>query len=394
MAKDRLPGLPKVRYLHGRPGAHPAHARLAEAVGGEFEFVDFRLRWQDQSRSRLRTVASWLVCAATLPRRREHGVFLVDNLHISPVVMKLLFLRRDQKIVVHLGSHTLYFLQSHAFSYPVARLHRWALRNYDALLCEGDMAAEIAKDLLGDDCPPAYRTFIGPPADKVAGLRSIDPDLERRSILFVGSGPAEFRMHYKGLDLMVQAFALAAKADPALEFHVVGDWGADIVRRCTAGLCDAATARITFHGPSMAVDEWYRASSIYLHAARGDAFPLASIEAMHAGLIPIVSEWTGTREIVRQLDPRLVAPLEPSAIAERILWVAGLDSKEKRELSRRGRELIAPYTAEAADDHYRRTFAIMCSQIGAEAGATGGQPPPNNAATVPGFCDGHGRTGT
>src|SRR5262249_57572116 len=61
-------GLPiRVSYLHGRPGPHPLQRRLAESIGAEFRYVDFRMRWQDRDRSRLYTAASWLVCAAALP---------------------------------------------------------------------------------------------------------------------------------------------------------------------------------------------------------------------------------------------------------------------------------------------------------------------------------------
>jgi hypothetical protein len=59
----------KVLYLRGRPGPHPLPERLAQSLGADFEFVDARMRWQDRDRGWLYTAASWIVNAATLPRR-------------------------------------------------------------------------------------------------------------------------------------------------------------------------------------------------------------------------------------------------------------------------------------------------------------------------------------
>ena len=352
-----------MRYLHGRPGPHPLHGRLAEAVGAEFDFIDFRMRWQDRRRSRLYTVASWLVCAATLPRKEEVDVFLIDNLHIGPVLMKRLFLRGDQKIVVHLGSHTPYFLLSHRFSRAVERLHLWALRNYDALICEGKMTDEIVHALLGTACPPTYETFVGSPRERTDGLRGVRPDLGTRSILLIASGPGEFRMHYKGLDLMVDAVAIQAESDPSVELNIIGEWDADIVRACMARVPEAARSKIKFRSRMNEIEPWLERASLYLHCARGDAFPTATIEAMTAGLVPIVSEWTGTRQIVKEVDRRLIAPLDAREIAERISWYFGLPSDERDRLSQASRRAVAGYTEETARAHYQEVFESICADL-------------------------------
>jgi glycosyltransferase involved in cell wall biosynthesis len=356
-----------VLYLHGRPGPHPLHGRLAKAVGADSQYIDFRLRWQDRDRGRLYTMASWFVCAATLPGRRNYDVFLVDNLHISPVIMKLLFLRRRQKIVVHLGSHTLYFLYTHRFSRSVERLHLWALKRYDALLCEGAMAAELAHRLLPGSCPPTYETFIGPPAERAEALGVSEPSLEGRKILCIASGPDEARMHYKGIDLMVDAVAAAAERDPAIELDILGKWDPAIVDACLSRVSEDARSHIHFRGESRDVADWLQQASLYLQCTRGDAFPTSTLEAMTAGLPPIVSEWTGTRQIVREVDSRLIVPLEAAEIAERIHWYFGLDPEERAQLSQRCREAVAGYTQEAAIEHYRETFASLCGDLGVPA---------------------------
>jgi glycosyltransferase involved in cell wall biosynthesis len=264
------------------------------------------MRWQDQERARPYVIASWFVCAATLPRRQSYDVFLIDNLHIGPVLMKRLFLRRDQKIVAHLASHTLYFLKAHRFSPAVERLHLWALRNYDALICSGAMATELVQDLLGGKSPPLYETFGGVPTARERILNAVSPNLESRRIVFIGSGPSEFRRYYKGLDLMVAAVALAATDDDEIEFDIVGEWDPATIEMLTAGLEQGVRRRIHFLGPVDDVADVFRRASLYLHCARGDAFPVATMEAMKSGVVPLVSAWTGTRQIVADRSARCI----------------------------------------------------------------------------------------
>lgn len=182
----------KVVYLRGRPSADPLHAQFAETLEADFSPVDLRMRWQDRSRSRPYIASSWRLSAARRPRRRSYDVFLVDGLHVGAAVMKRLFLRRDQKIIAHLASHTLYFLLTNRFDRRVEQLHLWALRNYDALICDGRMGVEIVQRLLGDRHPPIYDNFGGVYDRRVDALALVKPDLAGRRMVFVGVGQTSF----------------------------------------------------------------------------------------------------------------------------------------------------------------------------------------------------------
>lgn len=371
MTERSPPGHVRTKYLHGRPGPHVMHGRLAASVGAEFSFIDHRLRWQDLTRPRVVTVASWWASSATLPDRAEYNVFLVDNLHIGPVLMKRVFLRPDQKIVAHLGSHTIPFLHMGRFSGPVERLHLWALQQYDALLCEGAMTEDMVHDLLGHHAPRTYVTFLGPPAERGRQLRKIQPDLQSKRILLVASGPGGFRIHYKGLDLMVAAVVRAAGSDPEIRFDILGHWDEESVRATMEAVPPDLQERIRFRGRQDDIGPWMGQSALYLHCSRGDAFPTASIEAMTAGLVPIVSELTGTRDLVREIAPGLVTRLSEESIAQRILWFFSLPLEERRTLSARARVVAERYTEEAAIKHYRATFNRLCADLHLSPSAVG-----------------------
>lgn len=325
------------------------------------------MRWQDRKRSRLYVLLSWLLSAATVPNRRKTDVFLVDNLHVSPVLLKRLFLRRNQKIVVHLGSHTMYFLVSHRYKPLVERLHLWALQNYDAVICEGNMTVKIVEDALGKDHPPIFETYLGPLADRLPALQAVNPDLDGQRLVFIGSGPGTFRMHYKGLDLMIEAFSIAAKSQHEIELDIIGEWEPEITGPLLDRLPGDIRERVHFRGRSRDVIAWLERSALCLHCARGDAFPTSTIEAMTAGVVPLISEVTGTRQLVRDVSEHLIAPLDGAEIARRIAWYFALTSSERAELSDRSRTAAAPYTEQSATAHYVSTFAQMCRDIGLPA---------------------------
>ena len=79
-------------------------------------------------------------------------------------------------------------------------------------------------------------------------------------------------------------------------------------------------------------------SALYVHIGRGDTFPVSCIEAMLGGLPAIVSEWTGTKEIVNKIDNRLIIELNPKELANKIIWYFSLNNAKKTKLSIKSKE--------------------------------------------------------
>ena len=350
----------KVAYIEGRPSSHPTHAKFAKSVNAEFHFVDFKMRWQDKNRSILYRVTSWLICAFTFPNRKKFNVFYVDNLHFMPVIMKILFLRkRKQKIVVHLGSHTLYFLYTHQFSKFNEYLHKQALRRYDALICEGKMAETLARKILGDKTPKIYTVFNGIPTEHQPSEKWMCKKLNGKNILLIANGQSGFRLWYKGLDLMIDAFDIAVKNDPELTFTIVGAWEKSFTDKLLENKSDKTKNAISFPGPTKDLWKYTQDASLYLHCARGDAFPITILIAMASGLPSIISEWTGTKEVIEQVAPVFIAPLDAKAIAEKINWYFELPLSERELFSNKFRSIAKNYTEENVIENFKSTFAQM-----------------------------------
>lgn len=346
-------------FVHGRPGPHPFHGHLAEAVGAEPVFVDFRLRWHDRETSRLRRYASWIVCAATFPERRRRPFILSEGLHLVPVVMRLLHLvSHDQPIVALLDDEALYFLRAGRYPAVTAGALRAALRRYDALVCVGEMQAELARELTGGSraAPSIHRVPSAVSDARLDALAGLSPDLDGARLTFVGNGPAGWRGWYKGLDLLLETVARLRRRRADVRLTVVGEWEEEYVgeARRAAGIADDA---VRFTGRLPDLDPVFRETDLYLHLGRGEAFGISVVEAMAAGIPAIVSGWTGAREAVRRVDDELVVPLDAAAAAERVAEYLDRPPAGRRRLGARAREVAREYTPERAAEAMRAAIS-------------------------------------
>jgi glycosyltransferase involved in cell wall biosynthesis len=346
----------KIAYIHGRPWAHPMHRKFAESVNAQFHFVDFKMRWQDKNRFILYRIISWLVCAFTFPSKKTYQIFLVDNLHFMPVIMKLLgLITKKQKIVAHLGSHTLYFIYTHRFSTFTEHLHIKALKHYDALICEGKMAETLVRKILGDKTPKIYTVINGIPSNHFP-VNSIPQPLNGKNILFIGQGPGQNRSWYKGLDLMIDAFSISLKEDPELTFTIVGEWDdklkVQLLEPCTIETRNA----ICFVGQTDNLGIYISKCTLYLHCARGEAYGLTILIAMSHGVPPLISEWTGAKEVVEQVSKELITPLDAKVIAKKIIWYFRLSESERFNLSQKSLKIGQSYTEEKAIHCFKEQF--------------------------------------
>lgn len=347
---------PAIVFIHGRPGPHPFHGALAESVNADFLPVDFILRWHDRDSARTRRYLSWLLCSLFFPRRNKYSIFLTEGPHFLPVIMKRLhLLSKRQKAAALLDNETLYFLKARRYRRTTQQALLGVLADYDALFCVGRMQTELAKELLSGHArePLFIKVHSSLPPHSREKLKLVRPNLDGRQILFIGNGPSGWRAWYKGIDLLVDSINLAASdLKEQLRLKIAGLWESAYAGALLART-PARSASIEFLGHLPDLAPALSDSALYVHLGRGEAFGISIIEAMYAGVPALVSEWTGAREAVEQVDPRLVVPLDAQAAAERICWYMRLPLEQKLKLSARSREVAATYTEERALGEFR-----------------------------------------
>lgn len=342
---------------------------FAQAIGADFVPIDFLIRWHDVPSRRVRKYLSWLLCAMLFPGIRRYQTVLVDSVHFLPLIMRGLGrLKKNQKIAAILSDETAVCLDGNHYSSLTGRALSWALRNYDALICLGQMESQLVETLLGGYRGPKIFAIRGGGIlrDRQEVLSKVRPALDEQMVLFTGHGPSESRGWYKGLDLLFHALGVASETLPALRLCIIGEWDKAYIR----SLEERFSTRfpiVEFVGNVWDVSLYSRhlsRASLYVHLGRGDAFPISVLEAMCAGLPSIVSDWTGTREVVKEVDPRLVVPCDADKAADQILWYFNLRPDEKQALSARGREVAMQYTEERAVDSFVEAYRRMLRDFG------------------------------
>ena len=350
-------------FIYGRPGPHPFNRAMIEAISPDLIPIDFLLRWYDIPSSHVRRYLSWLLCALFFSARQKYHVFITDGIQFFPLIMRRLGLLKPwQKVVALVGDETLFCLRAGRYQKLSARALTWAINEYDALFCLGQMETKLAEPFVKRDGPLLLTTQGCISRHRISTLLQNQATLDANTMLFIGNGPSEWRGWYKGLDLLLPATELAASDLAGLRLSVVGQWDQNYIQTLMARF--PGSSRITEFVElnvylTDVLSHHLSNSAFYVHLGRGEAWGLSVLEAMCAGVPTLVSEWTGAREAVAQVDSNLIVPLDAELASERIRWYFGLSLRERRLLSTRSREIASQYTEEKAQSIFISEFRRM-----------------------------------
>lgn len=167
-------------------------------------------------------------------------------------------------------------------------------------------------------------------------FRSTLPKLrDKRFILFLS------RLHKnKGLDILIDAFSQIALQNPDVDLVIAGpDEGAGTT---LGALIDRHSLmdRVHLVGPLYGTSKLaaFRDATAFCLPSRGEAFSMAIIEAMAAGLPVVISEKCNFPE-VHDASAGVVVPLTPTAIAQGLTALLNNESL-RTNIARKGQSLI------------------------------------------------------
>jgi len=311
----------KTLFLYYDP--HYAHAEMAKALHADF-YPAPKLR--SESSNMLLGGLSILKAIFTLPK--DYDVYFCEGTYIIPALArKLGLLSKKAKIINILASPLLYYIKVGKINRIRKQFALWLLKEVDLFVSIGRMEDKILKEIL-----PNARSIVTYPRPKKEAVTALlkderMPDLNSHKILTIGTNSA----YYKGIDIVYGAFKIVKKEFPDAELFIVGKMP-DL-----SNYVDCNYEGIHCLGYVEDLNDVIKESALYLQMGRGDTFPVSCIEAMLGGLPAIVSEWTGTKEVVSKVNDNLVARLNPQDATKKILWYFNLGYKTKAKLSARSR---------------------------------------------------------
>ena len=338
------PSAARVAMLYQDP--HPAHRGFAEAVGADL--VDYRRR------SLGRFDGSLLADAYNGLRYPRYDAYVVEG--SRPLYAALVHrFARGSKLIYLCADHGLYDLGRGGFEGdsglksllgrfggPAARAV--GRRGVDGVVAVSAFAAEFARPVVGPETPiEVAHPYVQP--DRYEALGGVEPALSAPVAVTVGR-PAR----YKGVDLLVAAWPAVRERHPGAELHVVGGGHPDRY---------AETSGVRVRGYVDELAEAFGPAALYVQPSRTDAFPVSVLEAMRAGLPPLVTDRTGTRSEARRIDPSLVVEPTPEALARGVSAYFDRSIAERRALSDRARERGATFDS----DSRTAAFASALSRV-------------------------------
>jgi glycosyltransferase involved in cell wall biosynthesis len=197
----------------------------------------------------------------------------------------------------------------------------WALkrlfRHYiDGAITISPFIRQHLKSILGENIPIR---IVSPyiQDDLYHQLLSLEPDLQGTTAVQIGANS-----YYKGQDLLISAWEDVIQEYPEAELRLVGTGNPKEFERVPGVSVLGYVENI--------VSELER-SSLYVQPSRADGFGVSVVEAMLAGVPPVVTSTTGSSHVVKEIEHNLIAEPEPVDLAATIIKYFDR-SKDNREI--------------------------------------------------------------
>ncbi|MEM3245935.1 MAG: glycosyltransferase, partial [Candidatus Micrarchaeaceae archaeon] len=330
----------KVLFLYYDP--HPFHAKMAKSVGSVF-YAAPKLK----SESSNMFTGGIDIIKAVIDLPKNYDIYLCEGTYIIPAIAKRFgMLNKNAKIVNILASPMLYYIKTGLIKGLRKRFALSLLKNVDLFVSIGAMEDEFLKEIL-----PTAHSFISYPSINKKLLTKIiktktKPDLYNKKIIAVGTHDA----YYKGMDIIIEAFRIVKNKYPDTTLEIVGQM--ENINKYLPKNTDG----LIYNGYVDNLLGHMMNSSICVHMGRGDTFPVSTMEAMATGLPTIVSDFTGTKEMVSSVDKGMVLPLDAETLARKIQWYFNLGKAKKIGLSNKFRHAAIKFNNKDYISKFKRNF--------------------------------------
>ena len=262
-------------------GMHEAHKPFVEAVN-----ADVYPAYRSNANGFRRFIEAFRM-AKEYP---NYDVYLLEGgMPMFPVYIKKK-MRKDITVIGLLADETFINLverQPH-YSFAETLIHRISVRCLDGAISVSPMVKEYAEKII--DVPIE---IARPPISKenFVKLSKVKPDLESNVVISVGQPRYSI-----GMDILAEQFKLVKKEYPELELWIVGKGHPKEYEKVDG---------VKVLGYVEDLSEVFEEASLFVHAGRCSAYPVATLEAMRAGLPVVVSTMTGTKEIVEKIETQI-----------------------------------------------------------------------------------------
>ncbi len=358
---------PKIALITPKSGPFKDLGLFVKALGGDIIWDDHALSAPEHA-PRWKRLISAFWSAVTFPNRKQYDLLITNGTLLMPVFLKKLGLvGKHQLMIVYHVNETLFFLYSNYYSKIAASLQKEAFKVADASMILAEMGLDIYDHIFdGQQVPPRYLINTGTRAEIMNKFEQSSPDFSSKTMIFIGNVDLPFRGYYKGMDILFKSVEALADEFPDMRLIVIGTQPEAYREKMMAENCPNAKDRIHFTGQIKQEEmlELFSSSAFYVHPARGEGFGRTITEAMAAGLVPLVSEWTGAKEAAARVDGSLVSGLDQAEFTSHLRTLLQTPEKQLSKWSQDSRAIGLEYTLENAELLFYKQLNQICADLG------------------------------
>src|SRR5690606_21888791 len=134
------------------------------------------------------------------------------------------------------------------------------------------------------------------------------------NLLIIGNMYSPWRLHYKGVDVLLSAFVRLKSKYAQSTLTIAGEFDQSLKDLIERTIPTEYKDSIHLPGKVSDIEKLFANAVAYVHPSRGDALPNSVTEAMYAGIPTIVSRWTGGKDIIEQIDKRFVCDIDSNSV--------------------------------------------------------------------------------
>ena len=332
---------PKILFVYFVP--HPSHKGFAEAIGADFWHYNYYFKDRN-----LPKIFKSFINGILLPK---YDVYLTEGgAPLTPVAVKKVFHRKSININI-IADETFMMMKEtpeemrDKYKGYVNLVHKFASKYIDGAIAVSKLAKESAEEFLHIPIRIVHPYIVDEMYER---LGKINPNIGDHNIISIGYG------EHKGMDILVEAFEIVKKEVKDAELYIIGknhpkEWN-EINGVHVEGYVDDLIP-------------YFEKATLFVQSSRADTFPVSTLESLRAGLPTIVTEKTGTKEVIENLGNEFVRKVDVEDIAEGILHYFDLSDSEKKELSLKAKKISEKFNKNEMCEMFRREFSSLLEEV-------------------------------
>jgi glycosyltransferase involved in cell wall biosynthesis len=329
---------PPILFIYFLP--HPAHKYFANSIGAEpwyyYKYFNHRL---------VPRLCKSFLNGLLLPRRDVY--FCEGGAPLAPAVVRKIL---SGGTIIGLFADCTYMEKTRnifgKLTWLIEWIHKIESHFIDGAIAVSLLAKQGAEDYMNIPIRICY-PFIQD--DRYTEFTQLQPDLNSNYILSIGNMEP-----YKGMDILLEAFKLVRKEIHDAELHLLGidypeEWN--------------TIPGVSIEGYVKDLLPYMSRASLFVQSARTDSFPVATLESLYAGIPTIVTEGTGTREVVEHLGKQFVVKTDTEDVAKAIINYLRLPISTRRKLSITAKSISKKFNRQEMCDLFKREFTLLLNDI-------------------------------